>query len=68
MNRYCPELSKLTDKYIHNTWDAQNNIVDYAGVKLGENYPKALVDLKVSRQRALDALAQSKQQPDEVPI
>jgi deoxyribodipyrimidine photo-lyase len=68
VKRYCPELSKLPDKYIHNPWDAPNNILDYAGVKLGENYPKPLVDLKVSRQRALDALAQSKQQPDEVPI
>lgn len=68
VKRYCPELSKLPDKYIHNPWDAPKNILDYAGVKLGENYPKPLVDLKVSRQRALDALAQSKQQPDEVPI
>ena len=65
MKRYCPELSKLPDKFIHNPWDAPQNILDYAGIKLGDNYPKPLVDLKISRQRALDALAQSKQQPDE---
>jgi deoxyribodipyrimidine photo-lyase len=65
VKRFCPELSKMPDKYIHNPWDAPQNILDYAGVKLGKNYPKPLVDLKASRQRALDALAQSKQQPNE---
>lgn len=66
VKRYCPELSKIPDKFIHNPWDAPQNILDYAGVKLGDTYPHPLVDLKVSRQRALDALAQSKQQPNEV--
>ncbi|GAC21335.1 cryptochrome/photolyase family protein [Paraglaciecola arctica] len=67
VKRYCPELSKMPDKFIHNPWDAPQNILDYAGVKLGDNYPKPLVDLKASRLRALDALAQSKQQPNETP-
>lgn len=65
VKRFCPELSKMSEKYIHNPWEAPQNILDYAGVKLGKNYPKPLVDLKASRQRALDALAQSKQQPNE---
>ncbi|WP_252732158.1 cryptochrome/photolyase family protein [Paraglaciecola arctica] len=65
VKRFCPELSKMPEKYIHNPWEAPQNILDYAGVKLGKNYPKPLVDLKASRQRALDALAQSKQQPNE---
>lgn len=66
VKRYCPELSKMPDKYIHNPWAAPQNILDHAKVKLGDNYPTPLVDLKASRQRALDALAHSKQQPDEV--
>ncbi|MEP2651386.1 MAG: deoxyribodipyrimidine photo-lyase [Paraglaciecola sp.] len=61
VKRYCPELSKLPEKYIHNPWDAPQNILDYAKVKLGANYPRPLVDLKASRQRALDALADAKQ-------
>lgn len=65
VKRFCPELRKMPDKYIHNPWEAPQNILDYAGVKLGKTYPKPLVDLKASRQRALDALAQSKQQPNE---
>lgn len=67
VKRFCPELSKMPDKYIHNPWDAPQNILDYAGVKLGKTYPKPIADLKASRLRALDALAQSKQQPDEEP-
>ena len=68
VKRYCPELSKMPDKYIHNPWDAPQNILDYAGVKLGTNYPTPLVDLKTSRLRALDALTQSKQYLGEVKI
>lgn len=64
VKRYCPELSKMPDKFIHNPWDAPQNILDYAGIKLGVDYPKPIVDLKASRQRALDALAQSKLQPN----
>ncbi|MFQ3229643.1 MAG: deoxyribodipyrimidine photo-lyase [Reinekea sp.] len=60
VKRYCPELSKIPAKYIHNPWEAPNNILEYAGVKLGENYPEPMVDLKATRQRALEALAQSK--------
>ncbi|MFT2090076.1 cryptochrome/photolyase family protein [Paraglaciecola sp. 2405UD69-4] len=60
VKRFCPELSKLPDKYIHNPWDAPQNILDYAGITFGENYPRPLVDLKATRQRALDALADAK--------
>ena len=61
VKRFCPELRKLPNKYIHNPWEAPQNILDYAEVKLGSNYPHPLVDLKASRVRALDALAFSKQ-------
>lgn len=67
VKRFCPELSKMPDKYIHNPWDAPQNVLDDAGIILGKHYPKPLVDLKASRLRALDALAQSKQQPNEEP-
>jgi deoxyribodipyrimidine photo-lyase len=61
VRQYCPELSKIPDKFIHNPWDAPQAILDYAEVKLGDNYPQPLVDLKASRVRALDALRQSKE-------
>lgn len=61
VRRYCPELTAVPDKFIHNPWDAPKSILDYAKVELGKDYPKPIVDLKASRQRALDALAQSKE-------
>ena len=61
VSKYCPELAKLPPKYIHQPWTAPDNILQYAGVRLGDNYPKPIVDLKASRQRALDALAASKE-------
>jgi deoxyribodipyrimidine photo-lyase len=61
VKRYCPELSKIPDKFLHNPWDAPPEILKYAGVELGNQYPAPIVDLKASRHRALDALAQSKE-------
>lgn len=60
VRHYCPELSKVPDKFIHNPWDAPKQIMEYAKVELGKDYPLPIVDLKASRQRALDALAESK--------
>ncbi|MGS2719614.1 cryptochrome/photolyase family protein [Paraglaciecola aestuariivivens] len=66
VKQFCPELDKLPSKYIHNPWDAPQDVLNKAGITLGETYPKPIVDLKASRQRALDTLADSKiaNQPD----
>lgn len=55
VREYVPELSEVPDKYLHSPWDAPQAILDDAGVKLGDTYPKPIVDLKKSRERALDA-------------
>jgi len=55
VRKYVPELAKMPKKYIHRPWDAPKNILDYAGVKLGETYPKPIVDHKFARERALAA-------------
>jgi len=55
VRRYVPEIAKLPNKYIHKPWDAPENILRDAGITLGKTYPKPRVDLKKSRQRALDA-------------
>lgn len=62
VRHFCPELSHLPNKFIHNPWDAPAQILDAAGVELGVDYPAPIADLKGSRQRALDALAESKSQ------
>jgi deoxyribodipyrimidine photo-lyase len=57
VRRWVPELARLPDSAIHNPGEAPPEVLSAAGVQLGGNYPRPIVDLKLSRQRALDALA-----------
>jgi len=50
---YVPELARLPDKYLHCPWEAPEEILLAAGVRLGDTYPLPVVDLKASRERAL---------------
>jgi deoxyribodipyrimidine photo-lyase len=59
---FVPELKELPNKYLFSPWEAPENILQKAGVKLGENYPHPIVDLKLSRVRALDAFQSLKNQ------
>jgi len=58
--RYVPELQNLPKKYLFRPWEAPEEILREANVVLGENYPHPLVDIKQSRQKALDAYALTK--------
>lgn len=53
--RFVPELAELPDKYLFNPWEAPDDLLRQSGVILGKTYPLPIVDLKNSRQRALDA-------------
>jgi len=55
IREFVPEIKALPNKYIHNPSEAPKEILDQAGVILGETYPHAIVNLKESRQKALDA-------------
>ena len=57
---YVPELTNLPDKYLFNPWDAPPGVLNDAGIKLGKTYPEPVVDLKQSRERALQAFASLK--------
>jgi deoxyribodipyrimidine photo-lyase len=61
VKRYCPELSNLPNKFIHKPWEASVAVLELAGVELGHDYPNPIVDLKISRQQALDAYKQIKE-------
>jgi len=51
--RYCPELAGLPAKFRHCPVDAPNELLQRAGVELGVDYPRPILDLKVTRERAL---------------
>jgi deoxyribodipyrimidine photo-lyase len=51
--RYCPELGGLPARLRHQPWQASDAQLQAAGIRLGIDYPKPMVDLKISRERAL---------------
>lgn len=53
--KFIPELKRMPDKYLFNPWEAPIHVLDEAGVNLGKDYPKPIIDIKLSRERALQA-------------
>lgn len=55
--RFVPELSNLPNNYLFKPWEAPKEVLKDAGVILGTDYPKPIIDLRISRQLALDEFA-----------
>ncbi len=54
VRRFVPELAALPDRFLHAPWTASSQELTRAGVVLGKDYPKPLVELAAGRNRALD--------------
>ena len=60
VRRWCPELVKLPDKWIHQPGEAPAAILRAAGVELGRDYPEPVVSHAIAREVALEAFARMK--------
>lgn len=53
--RFVPELSKLPNEFLFKPWEAPDQLLKASGIILGETYPKPIIELRDSRDRALQA-------------
>jgi deoxyribodipyrimidine photo-lyase len=60
VRRWCPELAGLPNKFIHAPFAAPQEVLERAGVKLGETYPSPIVQHDPARRAALQAYEQVK--------
>lgn len=60
VRRWVPELAALPDRYLHRPWEAPGGVLQAAEVRLGETYPRPMVEHKEARAAALAAYEQIK--------
>ena len=63
VRHWVPELARLPDEWLHQPWEAPAAVLAAADVRLGDNYPRPLVDHNAARDIALAALQSLKVVP-----
>jgi deoxyribodipyrimidine photo-lyase len=57
IRRYVPEIAKLSERSIHAPWTCPPIELSAAGVRLGETYPRPVVEHDQARKRTLERYA-----------
>jgi deoxyribodipyrimidine photo-lyase len=60
VRRWVPELGRLDARWIHSPWEAPADELESAGIELGREYSRPMVDHFEARDRALAALDAAK--------
>jgi deoxyribodipyrimidine photo-lyase len=60
VRKWCPELARLPDEWVHQPWQAPPAVLAQAGVKPGQDYPEPVVSHAIAREVALEAFARLK--------
>jgi deoxyribodipyrimidine photo-lyase len=53
VRRWLPELAGLPPRFVHEPWEAPEAVLREAGVRLGKDYPRPIVDHRTARERFL---------------
>lgn len=57
IRRFVPELKHVPNAYLFSPWEAPESVLNTSKIVLGKTYPHPIVDIKHTRQRALDIFA-----------
>ncbi|XWS53820.1 hypothetical protein CRYUN_Cryun10bG0033000 [Craigia yunnanensis] len=56
VRQWLPELTRMPTEWIHHPWDAPLTVLKAAGVELGLNYPKPIIDIDTAREHLTEAI------------
>lgn len=57
VRQWLPELARMPTEWIHHPWNAPISVLKAAGVELGINYPKPIVDIDMARENLIEAIS-----------